>query len=216
MLFRLSAAMLTLMVALLSSPALAAEAFSGELTYKITLPPEMESEKSMFPAEMKMFVDGQKTRIEQSMIFGSQVVISDVATGKSHLLMDMGGHKIRVDTDAEDDAAAAKPKVEHVPGKRNIAGYACRKAQMTMPDGTKTTVWYTDQLPAVHKDYAAVGGFPLEFATSQGGMVVTLTVSDIKKGAVDASKFTPAQGYQIMTLEEGIMTLEEWAKMEGM
>ena len=105
-----------------------------------------------------------------------------------------------------------------------IAGYNCKKAEVTMTDskGTShvTNIWFTDEITnhmysenengAQFKD---IKGMPLEYEIqSKNGMAMKMTATSVSQETVADSKFDIPADYKETTIEE--MQKEMMQKMK--
>ncbi|MCB0397366.1 MAG: DUF4412 domain-containing protein [Flavobacteriales bacterium] len=204
---------LALFTWLLSAPFTlsAQDTFKGSLTYSINyidLPEEVAGMSSVLPKEMKMTFSGEMSRLEQNVLGGSQVVVTNNAEGTGFVLMDMMGQKTAIKLSAEEllkeKQKTNDQKVEYVNEKKTIAGYPCQKALITDAEsGTTNVIWYTKALNITkHRDYTELDGFPLEFETNQDGMHMVMKVTKVAEHEVEDALFQIPKGYQVMTMDE--------------
>ncbi len=201
---------LTLMVALATTLTFG-QKFEGKVTLEMEysdLPPELEQYESMLPKEMTQLIKGEKLRIEQSTMMGTNITVMDTKNKTGFLLMDMMGQKKAIKMDAETfetDDKEVKTEVKTVKGSKTIAGYKCKKALVTGEDGTEIEIWYTEDLPNISQPGNAqskVPGYPMQYTMNQNGMGITMTVSKIEKQKIADSKFEIPEGYDVTTMEE--------------
>ena len=121
------------------------------------------------------------------------------------MLMDAGSQKSFTRTPP---AAASKSKSQPtvVLGKeqKNIAGYPCRKADITLPAAgnprgnvTKLTVWYTEKIKKpislsgvlTKEIMESITGFPLQVETDQGAMKTKMTAVEVSTKPVPDAVF---------------------------
>ncbi len=185
--------------------------FEGKVVYGIQyedVPQEMEGYESMLPQEMSIHIKGPKTRLEQSMgMGGQQVVITNTETKVSSLLLDLMGQKIHIKLSKEEveenEKLKVKPEVKYVNEKKKIAGYKCKKAELTYETGETITVYYTEKIPSsAHNEYSYLKGYPLEYQSTQSGMMVTLSAKEVKETSIEDSSFEVPEGYDEMSMDE--------------
>jgi GLPGLI family protein len=201
-------------VALFSANAQLAE---GHVKYKIEMSsdnPDMEMAISMMQGStLDVFFSGDKTRSDMKM--GTMMNISTVNDGKDNILMLLSGmigkNAIKSTISEIEAESGEKPEydVELMDETKTIQNYVCKKALLTDPDGNEMTFWYTEDIIVNKKgqNYLndEVPGFPMEFELSQGGMVMSMTVTELdkklKKGE-DHFDIEIPEGYKEMTLEQ--------------
>jgi GLPGLI family protein len=204
----------TVLIALSIIPAFAQKGFEGTVKYKIEyedLPEEMAGFEAMLPKEMAMKIKGNKSRTEQNTGMGTTVSISDGDNGTMVTLMDMMGSKVAIKM-GEDElkkqkevAKISTPKIDYLDETKDIAGYACKKAEIT-PDGSdeSVVVYYTNEIqsPKVGEKYEGLKGFPMQYEMKNQGMTMIMTVTEVNKEKISKSEFTVPDEYEEMTMEE--------------
>lgn len=195
-------------------PTLAQKKFEGTVKFDLSyedLPAEMAAMEAMLPDEMVTIIKGEKSRLEQSMGMGmSSVTITDMKKGSGVLLMDMMGKKIAMEMTKEElekmdkkKASQKKPEFKYVDGSKEIAGYKCKKAIVSVEGAGEMELYYTEDLPAgASKQYEGLKGFPLEYTIAQGPMKIKVTANSVKEEKVNAKLFEIPEGYDKMTFEE--------------
>jgi hypothetical protein len=89
----------------------------------------------------------------------------------------------------------------------SIAGYTCKKATATAPDGKNYTVYFDPSVILANKTYnnafPQLQGLPVQYELQSGNLTFKYTLSKNSADAVAINKFeTPKAGYRIMTFEE--------------
>lgn len=195
-------------------PTLAQKKFEGTIKFDLSyedLPAEMAAMEAMLPDEMVTVIKGEKSRLEQSMGMGmSSVTITDMKKGSGVLLMDMMGRKVAMEMTKEElekmdkkKASQKEPEFKYVDGAKEIAGYKCKKAIVSIEGAGEMELYYTEELPAgASKQFEGLKGFPLEYTISQGPMKINVSASSVKQEKVNAKLFEIPDGYDKMTFEE--------------
>jgi hypothetical protein len=188
-----------------------AQSFEGKMTMKIEyeeVPEEYEPYMSMFPKESQLYVKGKKTRIEQNTMGGTNTTIMDSETGKGFMVMNAMGQKAAYELESEVDKkdTSKLPTVTYKEETKEIAGYKCKKAELKYAgEDEPMTIWYTEEITDVYnQQYSGIGikGSVLEYTVAANGMVMTMTVSEIKKEKVSDDKFKVPEGYEIKPYSE--------------
>ncbi len=199
---------LILSIGLLTSLLPQSNSFEGSVTYKINyieLPDEVAGMESMLPQSTTMSLKGDKIRITQEVMGGSQVVVVDNKKKESHILMDMMGQKMAILISKEEmeasEANEKKPKIELEDDFKTILNYTCQKALITTEEGVQE-VWFTDKIKAKLQNFEGLPGFPLEYVTNENNMKMRMTVSEISNEKLKDSMFEIPEGYEIMTQSE--------------
>lgn len=193
------------------------KSFEGVIEYSIditspSLPPEQLA--MMAGSKVMMYIKNEKARVETHMGPVQSVSIIDTKTNQSVSLTDVMGQKYmtKINLNDEKAKAATKSEVKYLDGTKEIAGYKCKKAEVTakLPDGTDTKieVYYTEDLP-YNGSYSnniinGLKGFPMEYSinTGQYDMVMHYTVKSVTKETVSATKFDIPEGYTEITPEQ--------------
>jgi GLPGLI family protein len=198
-----------------SYDAIAQKPFSeGKIVYEISYP-DMEMDNSMaamMPTEQLVYVKGHMSRSDFSMGMGmSSSSITNAKTGEVIALTDMMGSKSAVRISGDDIKKAGetskngKPKVTLTNETREIAGFNCKKAVLTMESGTTLDIYYTDKITAKlsgSTDFKEINGFPLEYAIEQSGIKMKFTAKSVSAEKVADNLFAIPSDYKVMTQEE--------------
>lgn len=156
-------------------------------------------------------VKGTMSRAEMTSQTFSSVVICNSAIGDAVILKEVSGQKILIrvsptnwhQMNAIYDGLVFTNSAE----TKTIAGYKCLKAMATMPDSSVCSVYYTTDLSVENKEYLPrfknLGGLPLEYELTKGGITLRYVLSKINLNPVPESKFDiPKKGYREMTFDE--------------
>ena len=182
--------------------------FEGQVDFKmeyVEVPAEMEMMKGMLPTEMSMLIKGDRTRIEQSMMMGmKQATIIDVKSEKIHVLMDMMGKKMKMTIDSKQEEEKRGPKddidIKYVDGSKDIAGYKCKRADITSKGNkTPSVVYYTEEIPGeLSREFKGLKGFPLEYGHSEQGMTIKIIATKVDEKKMEQSLFEVSDDYEEM------------------
>jgi GLPGLI family protein len=103
----------------------------------------------------------------------------------------------------------AKP----VSGSKEIAGYKCKKAEITLSDGTKIEAWYTTDLGMENinwcNPYFQIKGVMMEFQMQKYNVTMKLVAKTVTKDAVNDADFTIPTDYKKITIKEQNKILED-------
>jgi hypothetical protein len=178
-------------------------------TEMINMPEEYKQFASMMPKGSTMYFKGDKIRTETQVMGMSMAVIND-ANGTVQL-MELGGKKYAIRTPNSAETENPGAKIELVDESREIAGYKCKRANVTvMIDGKPQVMimFYTtelkfdkatfDRLPKGLK----LPGYPMsiEFKMEQMGM--RMEVKKVTPQPVPDSMFQIPEGYTETTTEQ--------------
>lgn len=205
--------LLTLLLLVILAPvAMAQSPTEGMIemgTEMVNMPAEYQQFASMMPKGSTLYFKGDKIRTETQVMGMSMAVIND-ANGTVQL-MELGGKKyaIRTPKSAANDNLGAK--IELVDENKEIAGYKCKRANVTVTvDGKpqQMIIFYTtelkfdksafDRLPQGLK----LPGYPMsiEFKMEQMGM--RMEVKKVTAQPVPDSMFQIPAGYTETTPEQ--------------
>lgn len=190
--------------------------FEGVVSYQIKadsgLPPEAES---MFKnVEMKTFVKGTQTRSEEKMAGYTTIILADSKTPDDPtMLVSMFNHKYAVKlTDSLKKAAAANaPKIEYIDsGKaiKQIAGYACKKAKITINVPNNSPVisylYYTTDLPYADPkgQFKGLKGMPMEYTITMANLNITIEANSVEKKSLPDTLFAVPADYKQMSIAD--------------
>lgn len=190
-----------------------AQTKTGAVTYEMTMP-DNEEMAAMGTNTIKISFD-EKSSATQLDMMGGMISVKTISIDKNNpketrMLMDMMGKKYEVTGEAEGfantDVASLKDAESVTYDKKatkEILGYKCYKALVTMNSGVINTFYVTDAIAvqSLPADKLKLTGFPLEVeVNSEKGKVVLLATSVDK--APSASCFTVPEGYKKVTQEE--------------
>jgi GLPGLI family protein len=195
-----------------------AKGFKGIITYKISYP-DMDldpSAQAMMPKMMtfKIRENLGKTEIDIAGMM-KQIQIIDGENKIVYSLMEMMGQKFYFEMTEEEikkemEEEKIKSSVEIVDETKEIAGYKCKKAIITVEqEGDENTfvVYFTKELGTkdlnfdnnVFKD---IDGVMLEFEINEGNMSMKLEAVSVDKKNVPMSEFEIPEDYEKTTKEE--------------
>lgn len=187
--------------------------FKGTINYKITYPDsKMEATQlAMLPQTMKVRMNGNKARIEMSMSGINQVIIMDADQQSTVFLVDMMGQKIAMKPNKGADKPSGKEPVVTVASEtKEIAGFACKKAEIHFGDekskASPMIVYFTEDIGNnklfYDNEYRTLPGIPMEFFYKMQGMNMYMTAVSVEKGKVSAKEFEVPSDYKEMTPEQ--------------
>ncbi|MEO9257539.1 MAG: hypothetical protein ABI207_04100, partial [Crocinitomicaceae bacterium] len=142
-----------LLVAILSNVTFGQD--TKHLVYNITISgddPQVEMMKSLMDgAKMELYSNDKFSRVDFSLgtVMTTNTIV-DLAKKQALTLMSgmMGktATKMTLEELEAKKASTKKPEVELIDETKVIAGYTCKKALITMEDGTELETWYTDEI----------------------------------------------------------------------
>ncbi|RLD80684.1 MAG: hypothetical protein DRJ15_06410 [Bacteroidetes bacterium] len=210
----LSFMMIAAIIMGLSSSAIGKE-FSGVITYKITYPgTEVDaSMAAMMPKMAVLTIKEHMSKFEINMgQMGSQVQIFDGDANTATTVMNMMGQKLYYVETIEDVDVEADEKVsiDVKDETKEIAGYECTKAVVTVNEGGEEmlfTIYYTEEIgsSSMNMDspyFKDIPGAMLEFEINTGGGTMKMEAINVDKKKVADSEFEVPEGYEEKTEEE--------------
>ena len=189
---------------------------SGSVTYSMTMPSASEEMAAMGESTITVNFNDKIQATDMSMMGGMMLMKTIVPVGNekdSKMTVEVMGMKYEI-TDAGAEATKnnnglsnldnAKDVVYDKKDTKEIVGFKCYKATVTMNDGTTSVFYITEAIaPQVQKADAKIKlpGYPLEMTvqTAQGDMVMK-AVKFSKEVPVDA--FKVGDGFTKVTMEE--------------
>jgi len=190
--------------------------FEGIIYYSISFPNSTmpEEQLAMMPKSSTLYVKGSATRNETMTPMGNVVVITNYDKKFSVSLLDMMGKKMAIkktlDEINKDLGSQPKPSIRITDETREIAGYKCKKAVITVSkNGTQNSydLWYTNELGGKESNfgnplYQDIDGMLMEFTFQERGATMKYSVTKVESKAVADSSFEIPPDYQLTTTEE--------------
>ena len=189
----------------------------GSVTYSMTLPDAGEEMAAMGESTITVHFNETMQATDMSMMGGMMLMKTIVPTENkkdSKMTMEVMGMKYEI-TDIGEEASKtskgisnlddAKEIVYDKKDTKDIVGFKCYKATITMNDGSKSTFYVTDaiapQAPSSPDAKIKLTGYPLEMKvkTAQGDMVMTATKFSKE---IPADAFKVGDGFTKITMEE--------------
>jgi len=194
----------------------------GSVTYSMTMPATSEEMAAMGESTITVHFDEKTQATDMSMMGGMMLmktIIPSENKKDSKMTMEVMGMKYEI-TDVGEEANKAANGIGNLDNAtdvvydkkdiKDILGFKCYKATITMVDNSISTYYITDAIAPQTTDASAkvkLTGYPLEMTvkTEQGDMVMK---------AIKFSKETPAEAFKI---GEGYtkVTMEEFQKQMG-
>lgn len=184
--------------------------FMGTITFDITYDGNLEpAVKAQLPSDAVYYIKGKKVLQESKTSMGTQSVILDGDAKTNLILIDMMGQQLAIKVSKEDIEKQLKEvpaaKVEFFEETKKIAGYTCKKVEITESDNTTTAYYTTDfNYPDFNwaTPYKDIKGVLLEYTTTAQGITMKYTAREVKETKVKDNKFTVPVGYKELTPDE--------------
>ncbi|MCX6284563.1 MAG: hypothetical protein NTW31_10055 [Bacteroidetes bacterium] len=194
----------------------AAQPFEGVITFRITYPGKKltESQLALFPKALSVMIKGGRSRTDILTGGGSRVEITDHQEKTKIKLLNMMGQKYAIKYTTEDIAkeTAKEPpvEVELTTNTKNIAGYVCKNAVITVNDknGKYTIdVYYAPELGGKQANfdkgiYKDIDGVLMEFSMRTPEMTMRFTANSVEKKTVSLKEFEIPPDYAILSKDE--------------
>lgn len=189
------------------------------LSYEVSVSsdnPQMQQMQSMMDgSKMDMYSNGKFSRTDFNM--GSMMQMTSIIDYDSKqslsLISGMSG-KMAITASLADLKKKTEEnqniKVKLIDSTKEIAGFPCKKASITLPEGMTLDMWYTTKinmgdLSGTSLDYKGIPGTPMEFMMKKGQMIFKYTATKYEPNVqVDAHFFdmTAPAGYKVISAED--------------
>lgn len=199
-----------------------AKPFQGTMIFTVSysgegLTPMM---KANLPAEVSMSYKESNTRTEYTSSQTSVAYITRYDSLTTTILYDMGVQKFACTISSKEKTQESlknllPAKIKYFDSTKVIAGYTCKKAEITSfikdketgeIDSSKSVIYYTDDIYIPNSnwntDFKEIKGVLLEFSDDRNGIISVYTAKEVKKKKLLDSFFLIPSDYQIMTPEE--------------
>ncbi|MCX6280660.1 MAG: hypothetical protein NTU51_01695 [Bacteroidetes bacterium] len=190
--------------------------FEGVITFRITYPGNKltQSQLALFPKALTVFIKGGKSRTDILTGGGSRVEITDHQEKTKIKLLNMMGQKYAITYTTEDitkEIANEPPvKVEFTNETKNIAGYICKNAIITVYDKSSNytiKVYYTPELGGKQANfdkgiYKDIDGVLMEFSMKTPELTMRFTAGSVEKKTVSIKEFEIPPDYSILSKDQ--------------
>ena len=181
------------------------------ITYAISTDGSTDKEvnESLKASTKTVYIRGNESRSDLSSPSFTQSLLYSKTTGNAVILREFGNNKFMTKLDAKAWAAENK-KYDGMsvslanPETKTILGYECKKAVITLKDGTAFTLFYATAIVPSVKEYEYqfkdIPGFVLEFELQEAeSKKIRYTATKINLSPVQASRFDiPTSGYRLL------------------
>lgn len=187
---------------------------TAAVTYEMNLPNNEEA-AMMGSSTIKVSFNEKSTATQVNMMGGmmsmKSITLDKNNTKNTVMLMEVMGKKYQLtNTDAEGfsgkDVGSMKDAISVTYDKKDtkeILGYKCYKAVVTMSSGVKSNFYITEAIAAQPKtgDKITLAGFPLEIEAGDAEGKVVLKATEVSK-TISENAFVIPEGYKKVTQEE--------------
>jgi hypothetical protein len=171
--------------------------------------PEGPSTESAQQATMVLYIKGQQSRLDFISPSYTQIKYFNAKDNSAVVLQDLGATKLRRNLDSTKWSKLNEKynglSVAYSDERKTILGYECRKATITLKDGSSYSLYYASAIIPSTRDYEfqfkTIPGFVLEYETVADGsnQKVRYTATKINLTPVQPSKFeVPQNGYRVL------------------
>lgn len=185
----------------------------AKIVYKMELPPEqLQMDAMLEGSTFTQYMRGPMSRIDMNFNIVHYTYLINSRTETMTTLIDQHGNKYLIRA-SKDQYEKDLKQYENVQFKdqaetKQIAGYTCRRAIGTMPDGQTFEVYYAVDLIPENRQYnrrfVNLKGIPLEFEiVTKTGAKTRVIATKIELYPIPASYFdVPKTGYKEVSQEE--------------
>lgn len=181
----------------------------GECTVDFTVGFNNGTAENIQQASMVLYIKGQQSRLDFISPSYTQIKYFNANSNVAVILQDLGATKVRRDLDSlkwkklnqKYDSLA----VAYSDETKTILGYECKKAIITLKDGSSYSLFYAAAIVPSTREYEFqfrnIPGFVLEYETVADGsnQKVRYTATKINLSPVQPSKFDiPKTGYRVL------------------
>jgi GLPGLI family protein len=160
-------------------------------------------------ATMVLYVKGQQSRLDFISPSYTQIKYFNAKDNSAVILQDLGATKVRRDLDSTKwsklNAKYEGLAITYSDEAKTILGYECKKATITLKDGSTYSLFYAPAIVPSTKEYEfqfkTIPGFVLEYETVADGsnQKVKYTATKINLSPVAPAKFdVPKAGYRVL------------------
>jgi GLPGLI family protein len=160
-------------------------------------------------ASMVLYIKGQQSRLDFISPSYTQIKFFNAKDNSAVVLQDLGATKVRRNLDSTRWSKLNEKynglSVAYSDEAKIILGYECKKAIITLKDGSTYSLFYATAIIPSTREYEyqfrAIPGFVLEYETIADGsnQKVKYTATKISLTPVQPSKFeVPQSGYRVL------------------
>ena len=164
---------------------------------------------SMFgDTKMTMFFNDKNVKMLMDMGMMQTSTFVDVESGKTVMLMDMMGQKMKIVMGEEELKAEEVNEQDYeivkTGEKEEVAGYDCEKLIIKTKDAD-LAVYVTNDIKSMgslNRQYTKLGGFPMKYETVESGMKMSIEAISVEKMKVSDEEFVIPDGYKEMSMKD--------------
>ena len=177
----------------------------GKVSFKITydLDADKQQMSAMLPTNVDIYFKGGKSSAESSGGMMQQRTITSSETGDSYTLMELMGQKVALKMTKGEAvskiSAHGTPEIKITKESKEIAGYKCTKAVVSVKGEPSFDIWFTKELEGINGGYAryeGIDGMMLEYEVHHDGIGMKYSCTAISNEKVDDAKFVIPSDYR--------------------
>lgn len=202
-----------------------------EISYK-NIPAAMTMQQQMLPRDAVFYFKDSMSRIEMGVANqGKNVTINNHSNGNLLILLNLYRQKFalmkhdsdlaQLNKDFYPDTAKVYIDVKVLSDTKKIAGYDCRKAEITKTINgisRSSECWFTQQIPAFNargfEDLKKINGFLMEYSTTERGITTTYKARQVFSVPLENKLFEKPDDYKLVTEEELVRLLNYFQMRE--
>ena len=186
----------------------------GMLQYNISITSsktEAPIANSLNGATLVVYLKSTSSRKEMTSTLGTETTVFDNKNNRGFILKEYSGQKLMISMNGNnwDEKNKLYENLDFVISSEivKVAGYACKKAVATLPEGKVFTVYFNPEILLTNKTYnnafAQLPGLPVQYELQSGNLNFKYSLSMVNGDAVSQARFEiPKTGFRVMTYEE--------------
>jgi len=164
-------------------------------------------------AQYTCYLKGVNSRADLVTGMGKQTTILLGKSGAAVLLKEFGSQRYLTNlTSPQWNALNQKyedNKLEITGDTTRLLGFLCKKAVITLHDGTQHEAWFTTELVPVYRDFQLMAktlpGLLMQYETNIGANHVVYRIMEINYNPVPQALFDiPSTGYRLLDFEKSV------------
>lgn len=186
----------------------------GIIIYDIFIQPKNNGTKvngGLAGAKSTVYLKGNLSRTDMTSSLGTEKTIFNAKMGNAVILKEYSGQKLMITLTKENWLASNKKfdgiTYQNTSEIRFIEGYECKKSVAKLNDGSTISVYYTNALTPINREYNQafknLPGFPIEYEFETEKLIIKYQFSSIDFSPLSSLLFDfPKSGYRVMTYDE--------------
>lgn len=179
--------------------------FEGIVVYNCTIKDSLHLLKSeAAKLEFIVYFQNGYSRTEERFQGVGKIRLYNDKTDETCMLIDLLGQRLAIcDKSSAVDQSSIKENLvlKFEKGKKEIAGYKCRKATLKN-DSITISAYYTDDLPVWKGEYDLLPGMPLEIEYTIGDITMHYVAASINNESLASHLFEIPDSYEKLSMTE--------------